>query len=170
MVAAEDFRAGPVVILRWPEESASLERLKADHVPRLLLIAPGTAPPVGGDCEEDWIRLPADDGDVRARLEALARRAARHSPAPPELDEQGQLTFNGCSITLSRVNAGIAGVLVERYGQTVEREALMRTWPGHSATGNALRIQILRLRRRLAPLGLEVRVVPGHGYRLERAS
>ena len=86
------------------------------------------------------------------------------------IDEQGVLSFNSGSVVLSPVKAAVAGVLVGHYGETVTREALMAAWPDERVTANALRIQILRLRRRLAPLGLEVRAVPGHGYRLQRTS
>lgn len=74
------------------------------------------------------------------------------------------------STVLSPLAAALAAVLVERYGETVPRDALMAAWPDERVTGNALRIAILRLRRRVAALGLEVRTVPGHGYRLQRAN
>ena len=170
MEAAADYvLEAQVVVVRWPEESAGLARLRATGVPRLLLIAPGVPAPVGGDCEEDWIRLPADDRDVRARLSALARRAARHQAVPPAIDEHGVLTYGHHTITLSPLKAAVAAVLVAHWGETVHRDELMAAWPDDEVTGNALRIQILRLRRRLAPAGLEVRAVPGFGYRLERA-
>jgi hypothetical protein len=35
------------------------------------------------DCDEDWIRLPAEDADVHARIAALAARAARHGLGEP---------------------------------------------------------------------------------------
>lgn len=158
-----------VVILRWPEESERLARLRAARVSRLLLIPPHAAVPPGGDCEEDWIRLPADDRDVRARLGALARRAERHHAQRPFLDGHGLLTLGAGSIVLSPLAASLAAVLVEHFGQTVPRAALLAVWPDERVTGNALRIAILRLRRRVATLGLEVRTIPGHGYRLQRA-
>ena len=61
-------------MVRWPEESEGAGPTRAAGVPRLLIILPGAAT-AGGDCEEDWIRLPADDEDVRVRLSALASRA-----------------------------------------------------------------------------------------------
>lgn len=167
--AAQDMPETQVVVVRWPEEAANLARLKAQGVPRLLLIAPEIPAPWGGDCEEDWIRLPADDRDVRARLTALARRAARHQAVPPVIDEHGVLTYGHHTITLSPLKAAVATVLVEHWGESVHRDELMAAWPAENVTGNALRIQILRLRRRLAGVGLEVRSVPGFGYRLERA-
>jgi hypothetical protein len=157
-----------VVVVRWPEESEALARLRARGVPRLLLIAQGAPAPPGGECEEDWIRLPADDRDVRARLRAVAARAARHRAVPPTIDEHGVLSFGFQSVTLSPLKAAVAAVLVAHFEETVPREALLSVWPDDDVTGNALRIQILRLRRRLAAVGLEVRAVPGYGYRLER--
>lgn len=51
-----------IVVLRWPEEEAAVERLAAAGVPRLLLVEAGADPPAGGDCREDWLRLPLTSG------------------------------------------------------------------------------------------------------------
>ena len=64
-----------VVLVRWPEEDARLRQLRDTGSPRLLLLNGESAPPDSTDCLEDWIRLPADDRDVRARVAALASRA-----------------------------------------------------------------------------------------------
>ena len=63
-----------VVVVRWPEQRAEAERLARLHRPHLLLVEPDAAPPNLGGCITDWIRLPADDADVRARLTALVAR------------------------------------------------------------------------------------------------
>ena len=42
-----------------------------------------------------------------------------------------------------------------------------RAWPNGAPTRNALDVHILRLRRRIAPLGLEVRTVRSRGYLLQ---
>jgi len=68
-----------VVLVLWPDEAPQLPRLATAGIPRLLLVAPDASPPADGDCLQDWIRLPAADGDVRARVVALERRSARHS-------------------------------------------------------------------------------------------
>ena len=62
--------ASDVVIVRWPEEAATLDRLRTLGQPRLLLVAPNAAAPATDDCDEDWIRLPAEDADMRGTLSA----------------------------------------------------------------------------------------------------
>jgi hypothetical protein len=91
-----------VVLVRWPEEEGRLGRLRTDGTPRLLLVGPQEPPPESVDCLEDWIRLPADDRDVRARVASLASRAAQERTAP-ELDEDGLLRFRGEWVSLSPV-------------------------------------------------------------------
>ena len=55
-----------------------------------------------------------------------------------------------------------------RFGAVVGRELMARrAWPNGAPTRNALDVHILRLRRRIAPLGLEVRTVRSRGYLLQ---
>jgi DNA-binding response OmpR family regulator len=66
------------------------------------------------------------------------------------------------------VERSLAGALTERLGAVVGREPLaQRAWPGGLPTRNALDVHMLRLRRRLEPLGLEVRTVRSRGYVLQ---
>ena len=122
-VITEPVLAPDIVVLRWPSEQANRERLAAAGRPRLLLVAPESDPPDGQDCLEDWVRLPADDRDVAARLRALESRAVRHQQQP-ETDERGRLTFNGDWVALSPIEERIVGALAGRFGQVVSREEL----------------------------------------------
>jgi DNA-binding response OmpR family regulator len=156
--------------VRWPEEAERLERLRRDHVPRLILVAEGEPAPVSGECEEDWIRLPADDADVRTRLVSLSQRSSRHvANRDPEVDQAGRMRFRGRWVALSKTEVRLARPLVEHTGSVVDYDLLWRSgWPGQGiAHGGQLRIQILRLRRRLQPIGLSIRTVNGRGYVLE---
>jgi DNA-binding response OmpR family regulator len=156
-----------VVLVRWPEEDQRLDQLRATGLPRLLLVDPQTAPPESADCLEDWIRLPADDRDVRARLATLAARAAHEQPAP-EIDGDGLLRYRGNWVSLSPVEGALAAALVDRFGAVVGRDALARrAWPAGAPTRNALDVHVLRLRRRIAELGLEVRTVRSRGYLMQ---
>jgi DNA-binding response OmpR family regulator len=159
---AEPAGAG-VAIVRWPEEAASLERLRASGTPRLLLVAPGAMAPPGTGCDEDWIRLPAPDDDLRARASALAARASRHSPRP-ELKGDGRIALQGRWVSLSQTEEEMARLLSDRFGEVVDGETLAAA---QSLTGNAVRVHITRLRKRIQPLGLVVRTVRGRGYVLE---
>jgi hypothetical protein len=156
-----------VVLLRWPVEAARRERLAERSVPRLLLVE-GAAEPPPADCLEDWIRVPAPDADVGRRMEDLATRADRHRPAVPYLDRDGVLRFGELWTPLPPVDARLAGALVERFGAVVNRDALGRAgWPDGPPGRNALDVHVLRLRRRLDPVGLVIRTVRSRGYLLE---
>jgi len=155
-----------VVLVLWPDHASDLERLSALGVPRLLLVAPEAPPPEDGDCLQDWVRLPAADQDVRARILALERRSARHrARVPVTVSDDGQLTYRGHSVWLSPTVRRLFQALADRFGGIVALEELVRqVWPDDPPDPTSVRVHILRLRRRLAPLGLEIRNVQGKGY------
>jgi hypothetical protein len=156
-----------VMVVRWPDEQARLDRLRAAGTPRLLLVAPDAPPPLPVDPLEDWVRLPADDRDLRARVATLSSRADVDL-AQPELDEDGLLRYRGRWTALSPVERLLASALVERFGAVVSREGLARrAWPTGAPTRNALDVHMLRLRRRIEALSLEVRTVRSRGYLLQ---
>jgi DNA-binding response OmpR family regulator len=153
-----------IVVLRWPSETVNRERLAGECRPRLLLVAPEASPPEGLDCLEDWVRLPADDRDVAARLRALEVRAARHQHQP-ETDDRGRLTFNGDWVALSPIEERIVAVLAGRFGEVVSRHELLAAgWPAEKPSDAALRVHLTRLRKEIAPLGLEIATVRGFGH------
>jgi two-component system, OmpR family, response regulator len=159
-----------VSLVRWPAEAGRRARLAGANLPRLLLVEDGTPPPEPDDCLEDWIRMPAAEVDVRHRLEMLSRRASLHRPAAPTLDGDGVLRFGAASLPLPPVESRLTGALVERFGAVVVRDALARAgWPDGAPGRNALDVHVLRLRRRLLPVGLAIRTVRSRGYLLESA-
>ena len=156
-----------VVMLRWPEEEARRDALRAAGAARLLLVGNEEPPPSTVDPLEDWVRLPAGEADVQARLTTLAKRAAGASTVP-EVDDDGLLHFYGRWVAPSPVEQALGRAMTERFGAVVGRDLLARrAWPGGAPTRNALDVHILRLRRRIAPLGLEVRTVRSRGYLLQ---
>jgi hypothetical protein len=158
-----------VVLVRWPDEELELERLRARGTPRLLLVDEALAAPPPVDLLEDWIRLPAAEDDLRVRVATLAARARAGSA--PTVDDDGLLRYGDRWVTLSPVERSLAAALVDRFGAVVGRETLARrAWPGGSPTRNALDVHMLRLRRRIAVLSLEVRTVRARGYLLQAAA
>ncbi len=154
--------------MRWPHETERRAGLERDGIPRLLLVEDGAAPPLVEDPLEDWVRVPAQELDVRARLDTLALRVRRAAPALPTLDEDGVLRFHGSWASLPPVEARLTDVLLQRFGAVVSREALSKAgWPEGAPGRNALDVHVLRLRRRLAPVGLVIRTVRSRGYLLE---
>jgi len=158
-----------VVLVRWPEEDLRLRELRETGSPRLLLLNGESEPPESADCLEDWIRLPADDRDMRARVTRLASRSETQQPAP-QVDGDGLLRYRGRWVALSPVESALAITLVDRFGAVVGRDTLARrAWPEGTPTRNALDVHMLRLRRRIAPLGVEVRTVRSRGYLMQAA-
>jgi DNA-binding response OmpR family regulator len=161
---------GAVRLVRWPEERELLERLRAEGTPRLLLVRPPAPAPEVMECEEDWVRLPADDGDVRARVLALAARSSRHQPGP-QVTGDGRLRHGERWIALSPIEHRLANVLADCFGDVVSSEVLATAaWPDEASNERALRVHLTRLRRRVGSLGLEIRNVRGRGYLMEQSA
>jgi hypothetical protein len=158
-----------VVILRWPEQADRLDELERLGIPRLLLVEPQADPPVSTSCIEDWLRLPVDDASLRARLVALAAHAQRH-PTLPALDEYGQLSYRGEAVFLSTTEQKIAEVLIEHFARVVNEATLLQRSHADGCNDQTLRVNVSRLRRRIAPLGLAITCVRGHGYSLQPES
>ena len=158
-----------VAMVRWPGEEHRLERLRAERRPRLLLVESGAAPPLPADDLEDWIRVPAHEVDMMARLAGLERRYQENGSVRPEVGEDGVLRMGRNWVSLPPVDHRLAAALVERFGAVVSREALAKAgWPEAMPARNALDVHVLRLRRRLEPLGLAIRTVRSRGYALEQ--
>lgn len=159
-----------VVMLRWPAEQSRRDELRRSGRPRLLLVEDG-APPVPIDECEDWIRVPAADVDLRARLEGLRLRGLPGVSTVPELDADGVLRVDGQWVSLPPVEARLTAALLGRYGAVVSRDSLARAgWPDGSPGRNALDVHVLRLRRRLGTVALAIRTVRSRGYLLERVA
>ncbi|MEU4690721.1 helix-turn-helix domain-containing protein [Actinoplanes sp. NPDC023714] len=156
-----------VEIIRWPEESARRERCRTRGVLRLLVIAPGSQPPVCTDPREDWVRVPAPREDVRLRAAGLRARAGAHQI--PQLNNDGVLSFRSHSTALSPSEASLLKILVLRFGHLVARETLTTGLAddGQLCSRNSLDLHIMRIRRRIAPLGLAIRTAWGRGYIME---
>ena len=157
-----------VVLVRWPAEEPRRAQLRDEGVPRLLLVENGSPPPRTTDEFEDWVRVPADEVDLHARVENLNHKVQSRIEHTPELDDDGVLRAGPGWVPLPPVEARLTSALLDRYRSVVSRDVLARAgWP-HGAPGrNALDVHVLRLRRRIAPLGLAIRTVRSRGYLLE---
>ncbi|MBA2325037.1 MAG: response regulator transcription factor [Actinobacteria bacterium] len=154
-------------MVRWPDEEDRLLQLRETGAPRLLFVEAGREPPLSDDCLEDWVRVPVDERELRARVNALTARAEHHG-LHPEIDDDGLLRFRGRWVDLPPIERTVATALVERFGAVVGRDTLTRrAWPEQRPTRNALDVHMSRLRRRIVPLGLGVRTVRARGYLLQ---
>lgn len=155
-----------VEILRWPAERERQRSLAAAATPRLLLIENSQSAPVTGDPLEDWIRLPASDDDIKARVAGLID--AHNREGRPLIDENGLLRFRGRWAAIPPIEASLIGLLLEHFGTVVSRDDLTEVgWPASTPGRNALDVHMLRLRRRINDLGLAIRTVRSRGYLLE---
>src|SRR3546814_5745483 len=95
-------------------------------------------PPMCVDELEDWIRVPASEADVQARVEGLRRRLSAQVQPAPDIDEDGVLRVGDRWVSLPPVEARLTAALLDRYGAVVSRDALARAgWPNGSPGRNA---------------------------------
>lgn len=157
-----------VALLHWPREQHRLADLRAVGLPRLVLVDNDQEPPTPtADPYEDWVRLPANAVDIDARMTTLRLRASAGGGEVPSIDDDGVVRFGSRSQPMPPVEARLVASLIDRFGAVVARERLMRAgWPSADPGRNALDVHVLRLRRRLAPLGLSLKTVRSRGYLL----
>lgn len=157
---------GAVSILRWPEEDGRRSVLAASGRLRLLLVESSAPAPVAVDPREDWVRLPASEEDVEARVLGLIRRS-QPSEVRIVLDDHGLLHCGDDWVALPETEAALMAALLAAAGSVVSRMVLVEAaWPGGSPTRNVLDVHMVRLRRRIAELGIEIRTVRSRGYAL----
>ena len=162
---------GGVTLVHWPRDEALRADLAGQRRPRLLLLDADQAPPLVWDELEDWVRLPADDDELRLRADTLRRRAGPPSPPWPILDAEGILRDGATWVAIPPIEARILAPLLHTPGQVVPRlRALEAGWPGGAPNSRLLDRRIMLLRGRIEPLGLVIRTVRGRGFLLERAT
>jgi len=103
-----------VAVLRWPREARRESSLAQTGSLRLLLVEPDAEPPVLDDTRADWLRLPADERDVAARLLGLVRRNTEHTDGP-HVDDADRLIYRGQWVGLSPIEARLAASLGRRF-------------------------------------------------------
>lgn len=157
-----------VVFLRWPAQSKERTRLREAGVPALLVVEGDAVPPTDVAPSEDWIRPPVARCDVEARVSVLRQRTA---DAVPVLDPTGVLYYGGESVPMSNAQVALMHCLLDDFRQVVRREQLKKALADIDVgfSNNALDLHILRLRKRIEKVSLELRTVWGRGYILEWA-
>ena len=127
---------------------------------------------------DDFVHKPFDLEVLTAKIQALLRRAYDFAAAPTLSRGGVTLDLSAAAVTcgaekldLSRNEFRILQVLMENAGKTVSRETLMlRLWETDSFVDeNTLSVNINRLRRKLAGLGLTdfIKTKKGFGYLVE---
>lgn len=161
---------GDVQFVRWPAESARRKLCERQGLLRLLIIEGGAPAPVCRDVREDWVRIPISREDLRARVAALRARSQPYTK--PRMDASGTLNYRGRLVSVSPVEAALLTMLTTRFCSLATREELVERLAGQRACSsrNALDLHIMRIRRRIKPLGLVIRTAWSRGYILEPAT
>ncbi len=161
-----------VVLVEWPAEETKRSRLARQGLPRLLVVAESAAAPTECDVFEDWIRMPASEEDVDARVvRSLQRRALEHNEATPTVDATCLLRFGHSSVALAPLHAQLAAPLVNEFESAVSRQQLIHAgWQGHPPSEDSLDCGIARLATAIGPIGLTIRDVGHHGFVMEPAA
>ncbi|MDO4927428.1 MAG: response regulator transcription factor, partial [Turicibacter sp.] len=130
----------------------------------------------GGD---DFICKPCDASVIVAKVQALLRRSYSFSGQLNLIQHDGiilnlsdaTLEYEGEVIELTKNEFKMLQLLLENVGKIVSREALMiRLWESDSfIDDNTLTVNMTRLRKRLAEIGLSdfVKTKKGLGYLVE---
>ena len=130
---------------------------------------------------DDYLPKPFDLDELEARLRALVRRAgsageaaARATPAAAwcglhVASDSGAVTFEGQALDLTPRELSLLRALLTRPGQAVTKERLFDlVFAGeHEVQPEAIEVVAYRLRKRLAPTGVQLVTLRGLGYLLK---
>jgi two-component system OmpR family response regulator len=125
---------------------------------------------------DDYMAKPFDIREFEARVRSLLRRQAGLRSSTVTLGALSldltsrQFSGNDQVIDLPPRERALLELLVMRAGKVVAKEAIVQSVTSLEdiLSDNAIEQYISRLRRRLQPLGLNLRTVRGLGYLLER--
>lgn len=154
-------------------------RDRGDHRPVILLTArSGTRERVRGldSGADDYLVKPFDMAELEARIRALARRQPREirdtlSLGPVALDLGArQVEIDGVATAMPRREISVLELLLSAQGRTVPKSDLLDHTYGVGADveESAIEVHVSRLRKRLKPHGISIRVQRGLGYSIEQ--
>jgi len=125
---------------------------------------------------DDYMTKPFDLPEFEARVRALLRRGhsgtgATITHGPLRLDVAARRLFHGDQpVEMSARELALIELLLARQGRGVSKEQIIDHLFGFGddVGSNAIEVYVHRVRRKLDPLGIEIRTVRGMGYLLDK--
>lgn len=126
---------------------------------------------------DDYVLKPFQFEELDARLHALLRRTVSERSGFLEvgdlrLDKRNhEAFFCNQPLSLSAREVEVLSLLMSRQGRVVGKDQIAEHLAGmeEEIGQNAIEVYVHRLRKKLEPLGVQVRTLRGLGYLLERA-
>jgi two-component system OmpR family response regulator len=125
---------------------------------------------------DDYLTKPFDRPEFEARVRALIRRGHYNSGhdlthGKLRFDTAARRLFHGDQpIELSLRELTVIELLLSRQGRVVSKEQMIDRLFGwdDDVGSNAIEVYVHRVRKKLEPLGIQIRTVRGMGYLLDK--
>ena len=158
-----------VPLVLWPAENARSARLQDAGLPLLLLVSEHEPPPLSAYRFMDWVRCPADPEELVARQSNLEERfvLSQRGPRPHLEVDTGRLSFRHASTDLTPSHVELVTQLLTVYREILPRSEVRAALCVAPGDDELLASRLVRVRRHVREVGLDIKRVGRVGYALE---